>query len=193
MLYVENRNGEKILVKTNHIGPLGRVEVLDCLGVLNRFKNKRGLVYWLIKCECGEVAKVSTRRLLLCKNGCPKCRCGNKTTACATSRERIVRKMYRKYKNREKVRGGDMNISLQQFAALVSKKCFYCGGLDKRVMKGEAFRLNGLDRVDSNQGYHIDNVVPCCVKCNTMKWSLTRAAFISHIKKISSFLSKKGI
>jgi hypothetical protein len=193
MLYVQNRNGEKIRVKINHIGSLGRVEVVDCLGKIRPRKKGKAQVYWLIKCECGEFSEVPTRKLSLCKNGCPRCRCGNKSNLCANAKDRLVRRMYRKYKDRDRLRGGELSIPLEDFARLVSERCFYCNGIDTRAISKEKVRLNGLDRVDSSRGYSLDNVVPCCTKCNTMKWSLTRGAFISHIKKISSFLSKKGI
>ena len=59
----------------------------------------------------------------------------------------------------------------------LSKNCFYCNDNVKI----------GIDRVDSSKGYTIDNVVPCCSKCNWMKGVLSKEDFINQCKKISLF------
>lgn len=68
--------------------------------------------------------------------------------------------------------GREMSVSPETHAALLSiDSCSYCGG-----------PLNptghGLDRVDSSQGYGLDNVVPCCRSCNTAKNSKSVLLFL---------------
>ena len=41
-----------------------------------------------------------------------------------------------------------------------------------------------MDRIDSNKGYEIDNVRPCCWSCNYMKNNLNENEFYDKIKKI---------
>ena len=54
------------------------------------------------------------------------------------------------------------------------------------------FKRNGIDRLNSKLGYFLDNCVPCCATCNTMKMSLGEKEFITHINKISNFFENKG-
>ena len=58
------------------------------------------------------------------------------------------------------------------------KPCYYCGSIIETV---------GVDRVDNNKGYTLDNVVPCCSKCNYMKNSNTEKEFLEHVEKIHDF------
>ena len=82
--------------------------------------------------------------------------------------------LYRKYQYRANSKSLEFNLSKEQFNGLVSKDCTYCG----------ISNSNTLDRIDSRKGYTIDNVTPCCLKCNMMKSKWTTNEFISHIRKI---------
>ena len=46
-----------------------------------------------------------------------------------------------------------------------------------------AFVRNGLDRVDSNLGYTLDNVLPCCSICNYAKQDLRQDVFMQWIAR----------
>jgi hypothetical protein len=69
------------------------------------------------------------------------------------------------------------NLTAEQFITLVNSHCHYCDEYDET-------RVIGIDRVDSECGYLIDNVVPCCSTCNFMKSNLEKADFLNHICKI---------
>lgn len=56
--------------------------------------------------------------------------------------------------------------------------------LKEKYNNTEPLYLNGIDRVDSNKGYHIDNCVPCCTSCNYAKHKLSQKEFYDKIKKI---------
>ena len=43
---------------------------------------------------------------------------------------------------------------------------------------------NGLYRYDNLLGYTIDNVVPCCGKCNRMKMDLSIEELFEHMRKM---------
>jgi hypothetical protein len=81
------------------------------------------------------------------------------------------------YKKSARVRGIEFNLSKQQVTDLVSKNCHYC---DEMNDKG----VNGIDRIDNDIGYIIDNSVPCCTVCNYMKGELSKANFIGYCKNI---------
>ena len=78
-----------------------------------------------------------------------------------------------------KSRGYEWTISFEEFKILNSQFCYYCDGILPKAG-------HGLDRVDNNRGYTLNNVVPCCTMCNRMKSSLTMEEFLIHINKISS-------
>ena len=66
----------------------------------------------------------------------------------------------------------DVTLSFRKFLGLTRiTKCHYCGGHIRwsvYATKGTSFGYN-LDRKDNTRGYHIDNVVVCCGRCNRVK------------------------
>lgn len=73
----------------------------------------------------------------------------------------------------------DFSLSTEEFNALLSKPCHYCGS--KEAM--------GVDRKDNTLGYYSYNVVSCCKTCNFMKGTLNYDQFIQHIASILDNLS----
>ena len=53
-----------------------------------------------------------------------------------------------------------------------------------RRKKSENITYSGIDRIDSKEGYNINNCVPCCKICNMMKNNLSIDMFLSKIKQI---------
>jgi len=46
---------------------------------------------------------------------------------------------------------------------------------------------NGLDRADNSKGYELDNVVPCCGRCNRAKNAYNRDDFLLWIEKVYKY------
>lgn len=61
--------------------------------------------------------------------------------------------------------------------------CFYCNHSDLIINLG-------IDRIDSNKSYYIENCVPCCSMCNYMKKDLIQEDFVRHVRKIISHFAK---
>jgi len=72
-------------------------------------------------------------------------------------------------------RGIQMQLTFEQFSEIINKNCSYCGSLNCR----------GVDRKDSSGNYDLENSVPCCKYCNSMKNSMTVEEFLKHIEKIA--------
>jgi len=68
-------------------------------------------------------------------------------------------------------------FTIEEFELLISQSCVYCG-------KDNA---QGLDKIDSKGHYIQSNVVPCCSKCNTMKFIYPVQDFLDHISKIYKY------
>lgn len=83
-------------------------------------------------------------------------------------------------------------LTIEQYAAIISKDCYYCGEPPKlishlaknKIALREDFIANGIDRIDSSKDYTVDNCVACCKQCNTMKMSYTQEEFLNKIKII---------
>ena len=82
---------------------------------------------------------------------------------------------YHEYKKRAKKKKMDFEISKEDSKLFYNTNCYYCG---------DDFKGMGIDRIDNNKGYVLNNVVPCCSRCNFMKHVLNREEFFTHIKKI---------
>lgn len=143
------------------------------------------------KCDdCGVIKTVNAGTIMGRKNSqylkdgktyCSKC--ANKLMSGKNSgayKHGSVR--YPEYRNNAKRRGIDFNLTIKEFKYLTSQPCYYCGGDSKETVKNS--RGNGIDRVDSNKGYTIDNCVPCCAFCNFIKNNVSYDFFINKIKKI---------
>lgn len=68
---------------------------------------------------------------------------------------------YKYLKLQAKQYGLEVSLTFDEYAELISKSCFYCND----AMNTPSFG-RGLDRIDNNRGYSIDNVLPCCTTCN---------------------------
>tara|TARA_Y100000310_G_scaffold68786_1_gene64109 strand:- start:169 stop:534 length:366 start_codon:yes stop_codon:yes gene_type:complete len=55
----------------------------------------------------------------------------------------------------------EWTITKTEFYELVALPCFYC--------MNKIGKTTGLDRTDNTKGYTLENVVPCCRECNTIK------------------------
>jgi len=82
---------------------------------------------------------------------------------------------FSRYKRGAKVRGIKFELSFYQFISFWKKPCEYCGDEIKTI---------GLDRLNNDKGYSMDNVVPCCTDCNRMKMAMDKNRFIEKCFKI---------
>ncbi len=79
-------------------------------------------------------------------------------------------------------RGINFALPKTRFNELILQPCFYCS----HKKEGE---VNGIDRLNNNEGYQEDNVVPCCETCNIMKGSQHPQEFIDKLYAIHLFRS----
>lgn len=128
----------------------------DC----NEEKDKRKDFYLTI---CRKTAKKTyrayTRR---CKN------CHNKYAAknLLSDRPQFLLSRYRAVDRRTKRENNLTKIIVRD---LISKPCHYCKSINISM---------GLDRVNNLLGHTIENVVPCCVRCNTTRGNMPIKAWI---------------
>lgn len=164
-------------------------EKYNKLTIIN--KGEKG--FYKCKCECGNETVVYITRL---KSGWTKsCGCNKlKRNRDLKLKEELgygvsmFNEVLRSYKKSAKYRNIDFDLSTDEFLDVITKPCNYCGDELTNIKKtkdcyGE-FRYTGIDRYDNDKGYIIDNVVPCCKNCNTMKLNLSVEDFYLQIEKI---------
>lgn len=130
---------------------------------------------WECLCDCGGSKTIGSHYL---RTQAYSCGCQKNNLAHKRKYEPLesaARGIFRKY--------ADGGLSFEQFYELCQQNCYYCGlkpstksntyrgrkTISQDMIDGYTLIYNGLDRIDSNRGHTIDNVVPCCKQCNTAK------------------------
>jgi hypothetical protein len=159
------------------------------LTVLERAENSpRGQARWLCRCSCGALTVVRGNHL---RNGNTKsCGCFHHDIIALPEGRAAARQVLRTYK-----RGAEKHTPLlsfdlteEQFIALAQQSCYYCGTEPTQVMRGQdyhgTFTYNGIDRLNNDVGYTVENCVPCCKWCNYAKRERTLNEFLCWIGRV---------
>lgn len=107
--------------------------------------------------------------------------------------ESAARRLRQEYKYRDEQRhNGNFNISPYKFRKLTSQNCHYCEQEPRSKINRRTkvtYTYNGLDRIDSDKGYILNNVVPCCQTCNTMKSDMSVDEFRDQVRRVYNHLT----
>ncbi len=151
-----------------------------------RYRSKNKGKCWECLCDCGNKCIVTSRNLL--SGNTKSCGClGIFSDPTKGSKKAL----FRKYKRSAKIRDHSFNISFDQFLVMIDQECFYCGKSPSQTFKGnrEDFLYNGIDRLESNRGYEIGNIVTCCKECNYLKWTKSINDFLIWLKMCYNHLN----
>ena len=76
--------------------------------------------------------------------------------------KKIFPDMFLKAQKQAVERGKTWLLTRDEYYHLVDHLCFYCD---------DTLGISGLrlDRIDNDGGYEVDNVVPCCYRCNMVR------------------------
>jgi len=83
------------------------------------------------------------------------------------------------YKKRAKKGNIEFALTESDCIKYYQANCTYCGSKIKGL---------GIDRVINSRGYTLDNIVPCCSRCNYMKHTMSKNEFFNHIIAIVKHL-----
>ena len=168
----------------------GRLLVISYEGS-NKFRN----ALWKCICDCGNETILPRTRLV--SGNTMSCGCYNKDMISLPSGEASFNKLFYSYESRAGRKDLDFEISKDEFLSLIHLDCFYCGESPKKYFKWKNLNgglfYNGLDRLDNNKGYVIDNVVPCCENCNYAKRKMSYNDFKQWIFSLSDHMISKEI
>lgn len=95
-----------------------------------------------------------------------------------------VKKLFYYVNRRSRNTGLSSNISLEQISTLLKQNCYYCEESDITKL--------GLDRIDNNLGYLLNNVNTCCTTCNLLRRNIPYEAWIIMSKEMKC-IREKGL
>jgi len=119
------------------------------------------------------------------------------------AQQSVMRVVFGEHKRRRKHGSKDYivsTLSIIDFARLIRTQCFYCGGglsnarartygrNRKRPADGVVLEYNGLDRIDPDGGYTLENVVPCCATCNRAKLDYSQDEFYTWVTRVANHI-----
>jgi hypothetical protein len=179
----------------------GRLVVIQAGDAQVKFKLRKHLC----QCDCGTVKMVGHNALTLKHGGTKSCGCKQKETIqkhrMLPGIQGIINRLMYTLRRSAMLRDLPVEITKAEFEYLIRQNCHYCGcepdqtraSREHRRLEAEFdnFKYHGLDRVNSDRGYTLDNVVTCCTMCNRMKRDYTYAAFTTKIKTIAVNLATK--
>lgn len=88
----------------------------------------------------------------------------------AKIRSQTQKGKFTQYKSSAKSRDLDFELTLEEFSDFWQNPCTYCG---------DPIETIGLDRIDSDSGYTLDNICSCCETCNKGKMALSESEFLA--------------
>lgn len=157
-----------------------------------------GYYKWECVCDCGTICVIRAGDL---KSGdTTSCGCyrKEKATRGRTSGEASFGRLFRTYVRNARLKNREFLLSEGQFKELVEGDCYYCGNNPTQIIKNNwdtgEFLYNGIDRVDNDKGYSVDNCVSCCKLCNFEKSDYPIQEFSEWVVKVYNcfILKHKG-
>lgn len=157
---------------------------------------------WECRCDCGTIKPVLYGNLV--KGTAKSCGCLRKELMSKRRKlpDGIAARngLFAKYRQRSKSNNMNFDLTLDDFCKITKQNCYYCGIQPLQILKEKRFThgpcvYNGIDRVDNNKGYILENCVPCCETCNRAKRIMTQEEFYSWIDRVHSHIhtEKLGI
>lgn len=180
------------------------------LTVKSMAPSKHGTSYFLCICDCGREKEI--RATHVASGASRSCGCVVKEGLShrkAPGHAGLTSVIIGYKKNAEK-RGLVFNLTRSEFQFLAIQNCNYCNigpsnicapyassyissELGREARKLASFSYNGIDRVDNDIGYTIENTVPCCKVCNFAKRNMSLKDFLIWISNVANNLRSKNV
>lgn len=162
---------------------------------------------WLCDCDCGKTKSI--------RGGCLNS--GN-TISCGcvvrkNGNDFFWESTYRICKTNAKNRNYEFELTMCEFKKISVQNCFYCNAapsaktnfknryvktciqnqvkIDESFANSKVVNVNGLDRVDNNRGYMLDNIVACCKHCNIAKRDNTKEEFEAWALRLADYIRSR--
>lgn len=147
---------------------------------------------FLAVCDCGNTRIVDNKLSTLKEKACVNC--VMLTRPQSLKQENNYIRPYKLFLNSSIKRKINNEISFDDYVKIINESCYYCGTSPEIKKWGRlSFIGNGIDRVDNNKGYLVDNIVSCCTFCNTAKLNNDKTFFLDKIISIYNNLKLREI
>lgn len=139
--------------------------------VIEKIQGYSRSIKFKVKCDCGTEKTINYSTILNSNS----CGCLQKEIISKLTRKpnngAAIKKLFNRYLFGAQTRNLSFNLTEQQVYNLSQQNCYYCGIEPSSLVKtaGGQIKINGIDRVDNDKGYAIENCVACCSKCNYNK------------------------
>lgn len=174
----------------------GKLKVKD----FSHFDPKQGAC-WTCICECGSQRTISAQSLI--RSNSKSCGCVNKVRISNLNRkapgESAKNKLFLSYVKGAKRRNLQFCLSKDEFYNLTQQNCHYCGVVPSNSTKTinpnsySHILYNGIDRLNNDLGYTLENCISCCKQCNFAKYEQTYSEFMSYIDRLVNFHVTKNL
>lgn len=160
-------------------------------------------INYFCECSCGGTKELSTRQII--SGYVNSCGCLRKETSANSLKnyrkegglpwnklsddQAAINRIFTQYQKDATKRGHFFDLSKEKFTELITQSCYYCGSPPDGYYSVRSFKVGGVDRLNSDQGYTESNVVPCCSVCNKMKSNMALDSFVEHIFKLFEHLN----
>lgn len=182
------------------IGKLSVLEEIEPVVYANGRKARR----YRCECACGRFTK--SRHTDLASDQAHSCGClrrqqmsdhpiGRKEKGSS-----YLRYMFSYYSRNARVKKLNFSLTVDQFKALVTGCCNYCGAPPAEAANRSRPRLknifygtiphNGIDRLIPARGYSADNTVSCCTTCNIAKHTMTEQEFTAWVDRVHTHIHR---
>lgn len=163
----------------------GRLVVIEYAGT-NNWRN----ALWLCLCDCG--IKVIVTGPSLSRGNTKSCGCLKNKPRKPLGRT-ARNQVHSVYRSHARIRGYVWELSDEEFDKLTAMNCFYCNQPPatcrnpRATYGGGEFIYNGIDRVNNDLGYILENVVTCCEICNRAKKDMSLDDFMGWIARLVTY------
>lgn len=146
-----------------------------------------GATQWNCLCDCGKSVVVKLSNLQ--SGNTRSCGCFRHELHTLPGRDKAINDVIYEYTSSARKRNLIYALTREDAVKLFDGTCHYCGSPPSRIKAaksrtGKALIYNGIDRVDNEKGYTLDNCVSCCFPCNRFKGDRTLEDFKKHVRAI---------
>lgn len=139
--------------------------------------------HWVCICDCGKELVLQASRF----NTRKSCGCLQKKPEGVAA----FNQLYACYRSSANSRSLAFELDKEEFRALTSQACSYCGTGPSRLHMGK-YHYNGIDRVNSDIGYVTGNCVTSCRECNVAKSDMSPTQWSAWLNRIIEFNTKES-
>jgi hypothetical protein len=94
---------------------------------------------------------------------------------------------YASYRSRAEKKELEFAITHDDYKSIILQDCYLCGKQSTET------NINGVDRVDNDIGYNMENCKACCKECNHMKNNFNLDTLLTKIERINDNWNSKEL